>query len=230
LPHKSQAFDTSDYKAAGRVQYIFMGTSPTVAPRQVGILVLDNDPHGASAVKQVLDSEGWRVRVVPDAKMLLAELKSADWSLVVANAAAIDLDSPAFFTLREIASVPQENGGRIRALFVIPETSERQFTGPIEAARLPYVVRPYHLHDFLEKVSDLLVEIKVIEAPIRLVRREFGALRKKKKQGTHSNSMFASRDTFSYTEEEIAEYEREEAEASKNKRNKPRVNLGDPYR
>ena len=43
-----------------------MGTSPTVAPRQVGILVLDNDPSGASAVKQVLDSEGWRVRVVPD--------------------------------------------------------------------------------------------------------------------------------------------------------------------
>src|SRR5438874_13679101 len=182
-----------------------MGTSPTVASRQVGILVLDNDPHGASAIKQVLDSEGWRVRVVPDAKMLLPELKSADWSLVVANAAAIDLDSPAFFTLREIATVPQEAGGRIRALFIIPEAAERQFTGQIEAARLPYVVRPYHLHDFLEKVSDLLVEIKVIEAPIRLVRREFGALRKKKQA---LNSMFAARDAFSYTEEEIAEYER----------------------
>jgi DNA-binding response OmpR family regulator len=206
-----------------------MGTSPTVAPRQVGILVLDNDPNGASAVKQVLDSEGWRVRVVPDAKALLNELKSADWSLVVANAAAMDLDSPAFFTLREIATVPQESGGRIRALFIIPEATERQFTGQMEASRLPYVVRPYHLHDFLEKVSDLLVEIKVIDAPIRLVRREFGAIRKKKKQAAGRNSMFAARDTFSYTEEEIAEYEREEtAEASKNKR-KTRINLGDPY-
>ena len=206
-----------------------MGTSPTVAPRQVGILVLDNDPNGASAVKQVLDSEGWRVRVVPDAKALLNELKSADWSLVVANAAAMDLDSPAFFTLREIATVPQESGGRIRALFIIPEAAERQLTGQIESSRLPYVVRPYHLHDFLEKVSDLLVEIKVIDAPIRLVRREFGAIRKKKKQAAGRNSMFAARDTFSYTEEEIAEYEREEsAEASKNKR-KTRVNLGDPY-
>src|SRR5256884_195852 len=179
----------------------------------------------SSAVKQVLDSEGWRVRVVPDAKMLLSELNSADWSLVVANAAAMDLESPAFFTLREIATVPQEAGGRIRALFVIPETGERQFTPQIEAARLPYVVRPYHLHDFLEKVSDLLVEIKVIEAPIRLVRREFGALRKKKQA---LNSMFAARDAFSYTEEEIAEYEREEAQALKNKR-KTRSNLGDPY-
>ena len=204
-----------------------MGTSPTVAPRQVGILVLDDDPSGASAVKQVLDSEGWRVRVVPDAKGLLNELKNADWSLVVANAAAIDLDSPAFFTLREIASVPQESGGRIRALFIIPETPEKELTGQIEASRLPYVVRPYHLHDFLEKISDLLVEIKVIDAPLRLVRREFGAIRKKKKQ-VGRNTMFAARDTFSYTEEEIAEYEAEEAAASKNKR-KTRINLGDPY-
>ena len=205
-----------------------MSTGSTVAPRQVGILVLDNDPRGASAVKQVLDSEAWRVRVVPDAKMLLSELKSADWSLVVANAAAMDLESPAFFTLREIATVPQESGGRIRALFVIHETGERRFTQQIEAARLPYVVRPYHLHDFLEKVSDLLVEIKVIEAPIRLVRREFGALRTKKKQASRLNSMFAARDVFSYTEEEIAEYEREEAQAAKDKR-KTRINLGDPY-
>lgn len=204
-----------------------MGTSPTVAPRQVGILVLDNDPYGAGAVKQVLDSEGWRVRTVADAKALLTELKSADWSLVVANAAAIDLDSPAFFTLREIATVPQEDGGRIRALFIIPETADRQITGQIEASRLPYVVRPYHLHDFLEKISDLLVEIKVIDAPIRLVRREFGAIRKKKKQAGR-NTMFAARDTFSYTEEEIAEYEAEETAASKNKR-KTRINLGDPY-
>ena len=192
--------------------------------------MLDDDPHGASAVKQVLDSEGWRVRLVHDAKMLLSELKSADWSLVVANAAVLGVDNPAFFTLREIASVPQEEGGRIRALFLIPETGERQYSGPLDAARLPYVVRPYHLHDFLEKVSDLLVEIKAIEAPIRLVRREFGALRKKRKQSGRANSMFAERDTFSYTEEEIAEYERLEAEASKNKRNKPRLNLGDPNR
>lgn len=205
-----------------------MGTSPTVAPRAVGILVLDNEPHGASAVKQVLDSEGWRVRVVPDAKMLLSELKSADWSLVVANAAVLPANTPAFITLREIASVPQQDGGKIRALFIIPEAGERQFATQLEAARMPYVVRPYHLHDFLEKVSDLLVELKAIEAPLRLVRREFGAIRKKKKQAARTNAMFASRDTFSYTEEEIAEYEREEAEASKNKR-KTRINLGDPY-
>lgn len=200
-------------------------TPSTPAP-QVGILVLDNDTQGASAVKQILDSEGWRVRTVPDAQMLLAELKTAEWSLVIANVAQTGLDGPAFITLRELAGVPIDEGGRVRVLFLIPELSGGQFIVPLEAARLPYVIRPYHLHDFLEKVSDLLVEVKAIEAPIRQVRHEFGALRKKKKQTGRSTSMFASRDSFSYTDEELAEYERAEGEASKTRRNKPRTNLG----
>jgi DNA-binding response OmpR family regulator len=196
----------------------------------VGLLVLDSDAPGASAVKQILDSEGWRVRVVPDTKMLLAELKTGEWSLVIANVALTGVDGPAFITLRELATVAPEDGGRIRALFLIPESSGGQYIVQLEAARLPYVIRPYHLHDFLEKVSDLLVEVKAIDAPLRQVRHEFGALRKKKKQAARTNSMFASRDSFSYTEEEIAEYERQEGEASKSRRNKPRTNLGDPNR
>jgi len=196
----------------------------------VGLLVLDSDAPGATAVKQILDSEGWRVRVVPDTKMLLAELKTGEWSLVIANVALTGVDGPAFITLRELATVAPEDGGRIRALFLIPESSGGQYIVQLEAARLPYVIRPYHLHDFLEKVSDLLVEVKAIDAPLRQVRHEFGALRKKKKQAARTNSMFASRDSFSYTEEEIAEYERQEGEASKSRRNKPRTNLGDPNR
>jgi DNA-binding response OmpR family regulator len=202
-----------------------VSTTPTVAPRQVGILVLDNDSQGASAVKQILDSEGWRVRVVADSHMLLSELKTGEWSLVIANAALTGVDSPAFITLRELASVPAEEGGRVRALYLIPELGSSQYIAPIERSRMPYVVRPYHLHDFLEKVSDLLVEVKAIDAPLRQVRHEFGALRKKKRQASRSNSMFASRDSFSYTDEELAEYERAEGEASKSKRNKSRTNL-----
>jgi hypothetical protein len=91
-------------------------------------------------------------------------------------------------------------------------------------------VRPYHLHDFLEKVSDLLVEVKAIEAPLRQVRYEFGAVRKKKREANRTTSMFASRDSYSYSEEEIAEYERQESESSRSKRNKPLTNLGNPHR
>jgi hypothetical protein len=39
--------------------------------------------------------------------------------------------------------------------------------------------------------------------------------------------MFAARDSFSYTDEELAEYEKQESEASKARRNRVRTNLGD---
>jgi DNA-binding response OmpR family regulator len=207
-----------------------MSSSPTPVPvtKQVGILVLDNDPGGQGALRQILDSEGWRVRIVPDTQLLMAELKSGEWSLVVANVALMGLDSPLFFTLRELSSVSAAEGARLRVLYILPEMSGGQFVSPLEAAKLPYVVRPFHLHDFLEKVSDLLVEVKAIEAPLRQVRHEFGQIRKKKRQDGRTNSMFAARDSFSYTDEELAEYEKQESEATKARRNRVRTNLGDP--
>ena len=206
-----------------------MGTpAPPLEPRQIGILILDDD-SSQGALKQILDSEGWRVRVVPDIKMFLAELRTGEWSLVIANVTITGTDSPLFVTLRELTNVSAEEGGRLRALYLVPETGGEQFVPSLERARLPYVLRPFHLHDFLEKVSDLLVEIKAIDAPIRQVRYEFGELRKKKKKAAKSNSMFASRDSYSYSEEEISEYEREEGELLKSKRSKTRINLGDPH-
>jgi len=210
---------------AGRYTSL-MAPSPPEPTKQVGILILDGDDQNQGALRQILDSEGWRVRLVQDPKVLLTELKSGEWSLVIANIALAGLNSPVFITLRELASVSHEEGGRIRVLYLVPEMTGSQFVGPLEQARAPYVVRPFHLHDFLERVSDLLVEVKAIEGPIRQVRREFGALRKKKKQAGRSTSMFASRDSYSYSDEELAEYEKQEAEASSTKRHKPRTNLG----
>lgn len=195
--------------------------------RQVNILVLDNDPTGASALRQILDAEGWRVRVLPDPNLLLGELKSAEWSLVIANVSQINVNGPVFAILRELASVPQEDGGRLRVLYMVPSLNGSQYVHALEASRMPYVVRPYHLHDFLEKVSDLLVEVKAIDVALRQVRHEFGGLRKKKKEAGRTNSMFAARDSYSsYTEEELAEYERQESELNKTKRRGPRTNLG----
>ena len=207
-----------------------MASSLQAEPKQVNILVLDQEGPSATALRQVLDSEGWRVRVIADSKLLLAELKTGEWSLVIANIALLGLDSPGYLTLRELAGVPAEEGGRVRTLFLVPEMAWSQFVGVLEKARLPYVVRPYHLHDFLEKVSDLLVEVNAIEAPLRQVRYEFGGLRKKRREASRTTSMFASRDEYSYTEEELAEYEKQESENSRSKRNKPLTNLGDPNR
>ena len=207
-----------------------MASPLPIEPKPVNILVLDQEGPSATALRQVLDSEGWRVRVVAETKLLLAELKTGEWSLVIANIALLGLDSPGYLTLRELAGMPAEEGGRLRGLFLVPEMSGSQYLGTLEKARLPYVLRPYHLHDFLEKVSDLLVEVNAIAAPLRQVRYEFGGLRKKKREISRTTSMFASRDEYSYTEEELAEYEKQEAENSRNKRNKPLTNLGDPNR
>ncbi|MGH9744257.1 MAG: hypothetical protein ACRD51_18095 [Candidatus Acidiferrum sp.] len=203
-----------------------MANLPPMQPKQVGILILDDDDQNQGALRQILDSEGWRVRVVQDPKLLLTELKSGEWSLVVDNIALAGINTPMFITLRELAGVSYDEGGRIRVLYLVPDMTGSQFVGALELARAPYVVRPFHLHDFLEKVSDLLVEVKAIEGPIRQVRHEFGALRKKKKQAGRSTSMFASRDSYSYSDEELAEYEKQEAESSASRRNKPRTNLG----
>ena len=190
--------------------------------------MLESDPSSATALKQILDSEGWRVRIVTDLPLLHAELKTTEYSLLIANIAQVGVNSATFHVLRELSSVSYEEGGRIRVLYVVPELSGGQFVGDLESAKVPYVTRPFHLHDFLEKVSDLLVEVKAIEGPLRMTRYEFGEARKKKKQTSRTTSMFASRDSYVYTEEELAEYERQESEASKTRRNKPRTNLGDP--
>jgi len=192
----------------------------------VGILVFEDEERGGTALKQILDSEGWRVRVVPDVQLLQTELKTAEYSLVIANVALVGIGSPLFHVLRELGTVSVEDGARLRILFVVPELTGRQVLVELEEAKLAYVMRPFHLHDFLEKVSDLLVEVKAIEGPLRMTRYEFGAVRKKKRAASKVSSMFASRDSYSYTEEELAEYERQEAEATLT-RKKPRRDLGD---
>jgi len=200
--------------------------NPAPPPRHVGILIFEDEERSGAALRQILDSEGCRVRVAPDQKMLQTELKTGEYSLLIANVELVAFNSALFHVLRELGTVSVEEGGRLRVLFMVPELAGNHVLTQLEEARLPYVTRPFHLHDFLEKVSDLLVEVKAIEGPLRMTRYEFGAARKKKRAASKTSSMFASRDSYSYTEEEIAEYERQEAEASLTRR-KPRRDLGD---
>src|SRR5260370_12340691 len=64
-----------------------VSTSPTPIVPQVGILVLDNNAPGGSAVKQILASEGWRVRTVQAAQILLPDLKTRQSSLLIPTSA-----------------------------------------------------------------------------------------------------------------------------------------------
>lgn len=196
------------------------------------ILVIDNDAASQRALKNTLDAEGWRLRIVPGAAQALAELATGNWHLAIANVAAVDLASPLFAVLRELArSGEQAEPGEaspprncIRVLFLVPVPMADQVQPLLEREGLPYSLKPYHLHDFLEKVSELLAEAGAIAAPIRglggfaaakhrLFRRAAGEPRRR--------AMFASRADYQMTEEEMAEYERQE-EQDRMKREKER--------
>jgi len=200
---------------------------------EVAILIIDDDIDSQRALRYVLDSEGWRVHVAPLVSDGLAELANREWTMVIVNVALTDVESPAFNLLRDLAQAEADavTGKRVRVLFLVPELVAGQVQPLLEIERIPYVLKPYHLHDFLEKVSDLLIEAQAIPRPIRHMRAEPMAKdRRPQKERRPARerrqvSMFASRKDYQMTEEEIAEYERQEEEERK-KRQKKREDLG----
>jgi DNA-binding response OmpR family regulator len=199
---------------------------------KIGILIIEDDEANQSALRQLLDSEGWQVRVVPVVGQALGELSSGEWSLVIVNIAMIGLTSPVYLTLRELALAPaiEEGNVRARVLFVVPESAAEVL--PIfERERLPYVLKPFQFHDLLEKVSDLLMEAAALDNPIRRVRHDSNLSERKRKEGREgresgnahaqrNTNMFAKRDEYVMTEEEIAEYEKTEKEERELKKKK----------
>ena len=200
---------------------------------KIGILIIENDEVNQSALRQMLDSEGWQVRVVPAVGDALAELSTGEWSLVIVNVAMIGLRGPVYLTLRELALAPAVEEGFVRArvLFIVPETSAAEAQPVFEREKLPYVLKPFQFHDLLEKVSDLLMEAAALANPIRRVRHDSSLSERKRKEGREgresgnalaqrNTSMFAKRDEYVMTEEEIAEYENAEKKEQELRRKK----------
>ena len=188
---------------------------------QVSILIIDDDPASQTALRQVLDSEGWQLRSVQGANQALAELASGNWTLVVVNVALTGLDGPLFSTLKELAlAAPFEAGHmRVRVLFLVPEEVAAEAQPALERERLPHVLKPVHPHDFLERVSELLLEAQVIVSPIRRVRYEQKAegAGSRPRREHRDTSMFASRQDYLRSEEEIAKFEQNEKEERRKK-------------
>src|SRR4029077_4868050 len=98
----------------------------------------------------------------------MAEIASGVWSLVIVNVALTDVRGPIFTTLKDLAQgqadapTGAENGTsrpkRIRVLFLVPVLAAKETQPVLEREGLPYSLKPYHLHEFLETVGDLLVE------------------------------------------------------------------------
>jgi PleD family two-component response regulator len=136
---------------------------------EVGILIFDNDEESQRTLQLVLDSEGWRVRVVPDISQAMAELASTSWSLVLANVGLVGLQGVLFSTLKELSQAPVKPATeaaagaaplpsrQIRVLFLVPALDAPTVVPALERDHLAYTVLPYHMHDFLEKIDELLV-------------------------------------------------------------------------
>jgi DNA-binding response OmpR family regulator len=210
---------------SSRYRILLAGT----ALAEVGILIIDDDIVSQRALKNVLDSEGWRVRIVPLASAAMLELASGQWSLVIVNVAMTDVRGPLFNILKDLAQgdadalegaeVDVARPKRIRVLFLVPLLAAPQAQPILEKEGLPYLLKPYHLHDFLEKVGELLVEAGALADPIRSM-SDFSPTSRKRRglrsaQRGRRSSMFASRDDYQMSEEELLEWERTEEEERK---------------
>lgn len=197
---------------------------------EVAILIVDDNIASQNALKSVLDVESWRIRVVNLPAQALAELATGDWKLVIVNAGLADPRGPLFAVLRELAQsevgVPAEHPDedeprrkRLRVLFLVSPPRAGDVQSMLEREGLPYLQKPYHLHDFLEKVSELLVESGAIAEPLRGI-GELGKGKRRRREvraprDTRRTIMFASREDYQMTEEEMAEFERQEEEDRK---------------
>jgi DNA-binding response OmpR family regulator len=202
----------------------------------VGILIIDDDAASQAALRQVLGAEGWLVEGADSSSQAFRQLATGKWTLVLANIAMTGVTGALFVTLRELALPPEGEAAKahVRVLFLVPEAGADQATPLLEQEHLPYLVKPFNFHDLLERVSDLLMETQAIGAPLRRVRQEgltSSGRRSRRggrdagKDGSRNTGMFANRDDYQMTEEEITEYERQETDAQKKKKKKP-ITLG----
>jgi DNA-binding response OmpR family regulator len=201
----------------------------------IGVLIIEDDAASQAALRQVLGAEGWLVEGADSNSKAFQQLATGKWTLVLANIATTGMTGALFATLRELALPPEGEAAkaRVRVLFLVPEAAADQATPLLEQEHLPYVVKPFTFHDLLERVSDLLMETQAIGAPLRRVRQEGLTSGRRSRRGgrdagrdgSRNTGMFANRDDYQMTEEEITEYERQETDAQKKKKKKP-ITLG----
>lgn len=197
----------------------------------VGVLIIDADAASQEALCQVLGAEGWSVEGATSSSQALQKLAKGKWSLVLANTAVTGITGALFLTLKELGVPPENEAAKaqVRVLFIVPEASAAQTTPLLEEEHLPYVLKPFTFHDLLERVSDLLMETEVIGAPLRKVRqdglkssrRSRRAGRDPGRDGARNTGMFSVQEDYQWSEEELAEYEKQETDALKKKKKKP---------
>ena len=200
---------------------------------KIGILIIDDDAASQMALSQMLGAEGSLIEGATSTTQAFQQLATGKWSLVLANVTTTGITSPLFATLRELALPPEgeQTKAHVRILFLVPEATAAETTPLLEQEHLPYLVKPFTFHDLLERVSELLMETDAIGAPLRKVKQEgLTATRRSRRggrdagrDGSRNTGMFASREDYQMTEEELTEYEKQENQALQQKKKKKKL-------
>jgi DNA-binding response OmpR family regulator len=212
---------------------LFISARKRGVVENIGILIIDDDAASQMALGQVLGAEGSLIEGATSTSEAFQKLATGKWSLVLANIATTGITGALFATLRELALPPEgeETKAHVRILFLVPEANAAEATPLLEREHLPYVVKPFTFHDLLERVSDLLMETEAIGAPLRKVKQEgLKASRRSRhagrdagRDGSRNTGMFASREDYQMTEEELAEYEKQENQAIQQRKKKKKL-------
>jgi DNA-binding NtrC family response regulator len=182
----------------------------------VRILVIDDDEASRKALLCILEAEDWLIDLAALPEDGFAKLRQGGWNLVIANVSMSSLSGPLFSLLREL----HVGGASLKVLFLVPAMAEHRVRAEMERWKLIYELKPIHLHDFLEQVSDLLLEAGAIQQPLRRVRMELAAAEhsageRGSGEERRKTEMFSSRDDYSYDEEELRKFEEEEQKRKK---------------
>ena len=212
-------------QSPGAREWRILGRAGCPVPKELHILVLEDDPGSQKSIQLMLDAEGWKVTILGDASTAFQELAKGTWALVIASMTLVDMRGPLFQILKELAqAAPVEEGrSRLRVLFVVPADEVTNIIPVLENDHLPYATKPYHFNTFMEKVNDLLIQAQFIgktarERGFAFEQRARTKSGKSGKKSAPASSMFASRDEYYYTEEELAEYERQQSEEEKKRK------------
>jgi len=184
-------------------------------PLQVGILILDEDAQSQGALNRSSIPMALLVRMVPDTKaFLLADCAPGTVPVYVPCDASHAQRAHWFVTLRSLLTIPCRRRRQAPRPVHGSRRRREQYVEPLERRKLPEVLRPFHLHDFLEKVSDRCRKSVPRSSSAPGTLRNWRACARRRKKPLIPPPVRLPR-LLPYTAEESADYEREEGKRLK---------------
>jgi len=116
------------------------------------VLVVEDEPTVARLIGDVLEDEGMKVDVIPDARQALERAANVNYDLVICDMKMPGLDGQNFYKSLLRAGNPLHE----RFLFVTGDIVAAQTREFLERHHLPHVAKPFRVEELTEKVFSVL--------------------------------------------------------------------------